>query len=73
MPVSRFALYFFALASCSTIAFASGLAGKTTGSDGTTALEAAAGLPPTAVERAALRRQPAPLKIRRLFKPISGV
>ena len=73
MPVSRFALYFFALASCSTIAFASGLAGKTTGSDGTTALEVAAGLPPTAAERGALRRQPAPLKIRRLFKPISGV
>ena len=28
MPISRFALYFFALAACSTIAFASGLAGN---------------------------------------------
>ena len=72
MPVTRFALYFFALAACSTVAFASGLAGKTTTSDETAALEAASSLPTTAAERAAIRRQPAPLKIRRLLKPISG-
>lgn len=63
MPVSRFALYFFALAACSTVAFASGLAGKTTTSDGTAALEAASGLPISAAEHAALRRLPAPRKI----------
>ena len=63
MPVSRFALYFFALAACSTVAFASGLAGKTTTSDGTAALEAPSGLPFSVAERAALRRQPAPQKI----------
>jgi hypothetical protein len=63
MPISRFAFYFFALAACSTIAFASGLAGKSKTNDGTTALEAAAGLPLPASERAALRRHPSPLKI----------
>jgi len=53
MPLSRFALYFFALTACSTIAFASGHAGKSAANDGTAALDAASERPFTPSEWAA--------------------
>lgn len=58
MPVSRFALYFFGLAVCATVAFASGQAGKAVTTDGSAALEAASSRPITPTEREALKHHP---------------
>lgn len=63
MPVSRFALYFFALAACSTVAFASGLDGQAAATDGAAALEAASARPPTSAEVLSLRHNLSPRKI----------
>lgn len=58
MPISRFALYFFGLAACSTIAFASGQAGQAVTTDGSAALEAAFTRSGIAMEREALKHRP---------------
>ena len=54
MSVRRFAVYFFALAACSTIAFASGLTGKVAVHNNSAALESDAERPLTPSEQAAL-------------------
>jgi len=58
MPISRFALYFFGLAACATVAFASGQAGQAVTTDGSAVLEAAPGRPVTPTEREALKHRP---------------
>lgn len=63
MPFSRFALYFFGLAACSTLAFASGFAGKVVTSDGSAALEAAAERPACQSERAEVAHRHALIKM----------
>ncbi len=63
MPVSRFALYFVALAACSTIAFASGLSGKVAVHDSSAALEAASARPLTPAQREAIIHRHSLLKM----------
>jgi hypothetical protein len=63
MPVSRFSLYFFTLALCSTFAFASNLSGKVALPNDAAMLEAASAQPPTPAERAGLLHRHVLLKM----------
>ena len=69
MPVGRFALYFFGLAVCSTIAFASEQTGQIVTNDDTAAFEAASAPAIFPAGRAALNRhrpRPKPAQLARV-------